>query len=182
MIKFASKEEMLRHFNFTPKTANDRKRANICWGWYLSGYRGDGCIGCIAELLMATENSHKMTVANQRKKDDFFSFERADGKIVKLSAECKTSGGRIDNIKGGYVIYSLDVDNKLAKRHVSARIIPADVFLAKLREFNAVKVINKNGVFSGYGIQSSSKSLYQWLLDDCLEYHRDWVYTAEDFE
>ena len=56
------------------------------------------------------------------------------------------------------------------------------VFIDKLIEFKAIKAVNRNGELEGYGIQASSKKLYNWLADYPIVYDRNAVYCDEDFE
>jgi hypothetical protein len=57
-----------------------------------------------------------------------------------------------------------------------------------LRSINAIKTVNKKGVFDGYAIQPSSKRLYTILQDyinrygDLVLYDNVKVFTYEAFE
>ena len=132
----------------------------------------DGGRGRAFELMCAREKSHKSKVAEQNETDVYIKME-VNGKIAYVPAECKTNGGRIDELLNGstkakYVIYRLEFTQKL-KNSVDVRIvppvvIPTDLFLDFLRSINGIKAINKKGILDGYGIQVSSKKLYNGLM------------------
>ena len=152
------------------------------------------------ELMCAREKSHKCKVSEQNEVDVYIKME-VNGKIDYVPAECKTNGGRVDEILNGttkakYVIYRLEFTQKL-KNSVDVRIvppvvIPVKLFVKTLREINAIKAINKKGVLDGYGIQVSSKKLYSKLLDyidnygDCVLFDNektfeDWAFDGIEF-
>lgn len=136
--------------------------------------KNQGGKGNAFELMCAREKSHKIKVAEQNEVDVFVKFITDEGKVQYLPAECKTNGGRIDELLNGttkakYIIYRLEFTQKL-KNSVDVRIVPpiiapVDIFVAMLRDVNAIKAINRNGQFDGYGIQVSSKKMYLRLLD-----------------
>lgn len=124
------------------------------------------------ELMCAREKSRKTKVAEQNETDVHIKME-VNGKIAYIPAECKTNGGRVDELLNGtsrakFVIYRLEFTQKLKNsvdvRTVPPVIIPTDLFIDFLEEINAIKAINKHGVLDGYGIQVSSKKLYNGLL------------------
>jgi hypothetical protein len=134
--------------------------------------KNPGGYGCAFELECAREKSHKAKVAEQNEVDVHIKME-VNGKIAYVPAECKTNGGRVDELLNGttkarFVIYRLDFTQKLKNsvdvRSIPPVVIPVHLFLDLLRDVNAIKVINKQGVFDGYGIQVSSKKLYTRLL------------------
>lgn len=192
---FNNPGQLAKYFHFVPGSKRDEKRLEKAWAMYTTNYRGDGCMGCVAEILTATTHSHKTTISNVGRNDCYINFRAASGAIISLAAERKTNGGRVKTIEsefsraeemnGKFVVYSMDVCNSgtsYLRRHVEAVVIPRKVFMAKLIELNAVKAINKHGELDGYGIQVSNKPLYEWLLDWPVVYDRNAVYTAEDFE
>lgn len=192
---FKNKYEMVKYFNFTPETDADEIRINKAWNMYIINYRGDGCMGCIAEMLTATSNSKKATISNSGRVDCYIKYRTNSGYIVPVSVESKTNGGRLETLEtefskaehmsGKYVVYSLDVCNKGTnnkRRYVPAVVIPRRLFIEKLAEFGAIKAVNKNGQLNGFGIQSSSKKLYNWLTDYPIVYDRNAVYSDDDFE
>lgn len=163
----------------------------------LSNSANPGRKGDVFELKCTRKRSRKVTVAKQGETDVFVKFS-INGKIHYVPAECKTTGGRIGSLLDGsndakYVIYELDFIQKRKPtktqpareehRHVGPVIIPTDLFVAKLREFNAIKAMNRNGQPDGdYAIQPSSKRWYEWLSEWPVEFHRDWTYEECDFE
>lgn len=152
--------------------------------------------GKIAEIKRRRDRSHQIGVAEQNEKDLNVKMLK-NGKIVYLSAESKTNGGRIDgyldgSVDGEFTIYSLHFIQKLKfnddVRDIPDIIIRNDLFLNMLRSINAIKTVNKKGVFDGYAIQPSSKRLYNILQDyinrygDLVLYDNVKVFTYEAFE
>lgn len=146
------------------------------------------------ELQCARTNSRKIKVSEQNEIDVFVKISSGN-RAVYAPAECKTNGGRIDELLNGttkakYVIYRLEFTQKLKnsveERIVPPVIIPVDLFLNLLQEINAIKVINRHGEFDGYGIQVSSKKLYLRLLDYIDNYGASVLFdnekTFEDWE
>lgn len=137
-----------------------------------SNTKNQGGEGKAFELECAREKSRKHKVAEQNEVDVFVKMS-VRGKIAYVPAECKTNGGRVDELLNGttkakFVIYRLDFAQKLKnsvdERYIPPVVIPVPLFLELLKEVNAIKTINKKGVFDGYGIQVSSKKLYTRLL------------------
>lgn len=149
----------------------------------------DGANGRIFELSCASVYSRKTRVSKQGQADVFIHFERGN-----VAAECKTNGGRIENLrKPGaprFVIYKLDFVQKHKagkntpawdeERHIDPVLIPTAVFLAALDRFGATK--STNGKNPEEAIQPSSKKFFEWLLDWPIPYEPGLRYTAEDFE
>lgn len=153
----------------------------------------DGRNGKAFELECAREKSHKIKVAEQNEIDVSIKME-VNGKIRYIPAECKTNGGRVDEMLNGtskakFVIYRLEFTQKLKnsvdERKIPPVIIPIDLFLNMLQECNAIKTINKKGKFDGYGIQCSSKRMYLRLAEyidnygDCVLFDNE--KTFEDW-
>ena len=147
-------QQRIEHINNILKNAND-----------------DGRFGRAFELECARTKSTKTKVSEQNQKDVSIKF-LIDGKIRYISAECKTNGGRIDgyfngSVMGKFTIYRLEFVQKLKTndeyRYIPPIIIPNDLFIALLQEVKAIKAINRNGELDGYGIQVSSKKLYNRL-------------------
>ena len=163
---------------------------------HLMNNADDGRFGRAFELTCARLNSHKTCVSKQGQVDVSVKFINGNGKVKYVPCEAKTNGGRIDELLNGskakYVIYRLDFvqKHKASKtreawdevRTVEPVIIPKALFLAKLKEFNAIKVINRNGEFDGYGIQVSSKKWYEWLADYPVKFDNENAYEEWEFE
>lgn len=149
------------------------------------------------EIKHANTNSRKVKVASQNAIDNYIKVNK-NGKIRYIAAENKINGGRLDQVftdsRIKFVIYEM-IDlpipqSKKAKaenrpieyRNVPAVVIPKELFLAKLKEFNAIKVINRNGEPDGYGIQVTSKKWYEWLLDYPVLWEKDYTYEEWEFE
>lgn len=148
------------------------------------------------ELMCAREKSHKCKVSEQNEIDVYIKME-VNGKIAYVPAECKTNGGRVDELLNGttkakYVIYRLEftqiLKNSVEVRTVPPVVIPVNLFLETLHELNAIKAINKKGVLDGYGIQVSSKKLYLRLLDyidnygECVLFDNEKTFDEWAFE
>ena len=194
-IKFNSKADLARHFNFIVNSEKDSIRLDKAWLMYVSNYRGDGNYGCIAEMLTATTNSKKATISNAGKADCFIKYRCANGAVIPVTVERKTNGGRIktietdfskaENMNGKYVVYSMDICNSgtsYLHRHVDAVVIPKALFINKLIEFNAIKAVRHNGTIDGYAIQVTNKQFYLWLIDYPIVYDRNAVYCDDDFD
>ena len=175
------------------KALNER---NMNMTRHLMNNADDGRFGRAFELTCARLNSHKTCVSKQGQVDVSVKFINGNGKVKYVPCEAKTNGGRIDELLNGskakYVIYRLDFvqKHKASKtreawdevRTVEPVIIPKALFLAKLKEFNAIKVINRNGEFDGYGIQVSSKKWYEWLADYPVKFDNENAYEEWEFE
>ena len=192
---FKNAEELANYFNFEVKSTNDALRLAKAWKMYVTDYRGDGCMGSCAEMLTATSGSKKATISNAGKMDCFINYRSASGHVVPVSAERKTSGGRIqtfetefskaEQIQGKYVVYSMDVCNKntgYIRRYVPAVVIPRKLFIQKLIEFGAIKEMKHGGIVDGYGIQVTKKEWFLWLSDWPIVYDRNAIYSDDDFE
>lgn len=149
------------------------------------------------ELQCARAKSRKCKVAEQNEIDVHIKFINDNGKVIYKPAECKTNGGRIDEIlvenpRVEYVIYRLQFTQKLKnsvdERNLPAIVMPVGMFVGMLRKVNAIKVINKKGVFDGYGIQASSKKMYECLCNyiedygDAILFDNEKVFENWDFD
>lgn len=150
---------------------------------YLSNEADCGRFGRAFELDCARAGSKKNRVGLNGEIDVYIRVMR-NGKAYNVPAECKTNGGRCDSLLSGensaqFVIYRLEFTQKHKacikkgkeieaweeERKTPALVIPTCVFLSKLREFNAIKDVNKGGMWDGQAIQPSSKKLYMWLTE-----------------
>lgn len=156
-----------------------------------------GAYGRLFELENAYTNSRKTDIAEQNLTDNFIRFAPKEGTTKKryIPAESKTNGGRIDELLNGnrakYVIYKLhlEVSHKAGKRtagyieirDIPAVVIPVGLFIKKLKEFNAIKAVNRNGEFDGYAIQVSSKKWFQWLTSYPVLWNKEIDYSEQMF-
>ena len=161
-----------------------------------------GRFGRAFELSCARTNSAKISVSKQGQKDISVKME-INGKIRYIPAECKTNGGRIDDLLNGknkspFIVYRLQFiqKHKATKtapereeiRSIPAVIVPTELFLQMVKECNALKAINHNGVQDGIGIQPSSKKMYERLTayienyGDCVLFDNERTYADFDFE
>ena len=143
----------------------------------LSNTTNQGARGRAFELMCAREKSHKTAVAKQGKTDVSVRVI-VNGKVKYLPAECKTNGGRVNDLLDGsnksrFVIYKLDFvqKHKASKkaeaweeiRSTPALIIPTDLFVAMLIDCNAIKEVRHGGEVDGIAIQPSSKRMFERL-------------------
>ena len=163
---------------------------------YLSNANDCGRFGRAFELSCARPLSNKTTVAKQGTTDVSVKFKTATGYKYE-PCECKTNGGRIDDLLDGtnksrYVVYCMDTTQKhkatksreewVEVRRVEPVIIQTHLFLAVLKRFNAIKEVRHGGVVDGLAIQVSSKKLYEWLRDYPVQFDREAVYEEWEFE
>lgn len=176
--------------------AMDRKRAEQSRK-YLRNDRDDGRFGRAFELSCARALSNKTAVSKQGVTDVSVKFKTEKG-YRYVPCECKTNGGRIDDLINGtnksrYVVYMMDTTQKHKatkqrpewveiRKLESPVIIRTEVFLDALKRFNAIKEVRHGGKVDGLAIQVSSKKLYEWLLDYPVVFDRNAVYSVDDFD
>lgn len=157
----------------------------------------DGRFGRDFELSCARIRSSKTCVSKQGKTDISIKME-IDGKIRYVPAECKTNGGRIDDLltgknKSAFVVYRLQFTQKHKasktapareeNRFIPAVVVPTALFLQMLTECNAIKAVAHNGVQDGLAIQPSSKKMYERLTayienyGECVLFDREKTYA-----
>lgn len=137
----------------------------------------DGYNGIVFEMSCARKKSRKTCVSKQGQVDVSVKVI-VNGKARYMPAECKTNGGRVNDLLDGsnksrFVIYKLDFTqkHKASKkaeaweeiRSTPALIIPTDLFVAMLIDCNAIKEVRHNGEVDGIAIQPSSKRMYERL-------------------
>lgn len=168
----------------------------------LANTADDGRFGRAFEVSCARPLSHKTEVSAQNRADVSIKM-LVDGKIQYVHAECKTNGGRVNDLLDGsnkskFVIYRLDTVQKhkatkkspewIETRTVEPVVIPTDLFLQMLKECNALKTIAHGGVVDGIGIQVSSKKMYERLTayvnnyGEAVVFDREHVYEDWDFD
>lgn len=158
----------------------------------LNNAHNPGAMGRAFELSCARASSRKTCVSKQGKTDISVKVV-INGKAKYLPAECKTNGGRVDDLlngsnKSAFVIYQLTFvqKHKASKkaeaweeiRSVPAVIVPTALFLQMLTECNAIKAIAHGGVQDGIAIQPSSKRMYE-RLTAYTENFPDMVFSPE---
>lgn len=168
----------------------------------LSNTADDGRHGRAFEVSCARSLSTKTTVSAQGRVDISIKME-VNGSIKYIPAECKTNGGRVDDLLNGsnhakFVIYRLATTQKhkaskkseawVEPRVVPAVIIPTALFLNMLRDCKALKAVAHDGVQDGIAIQCSSKKMYERLVayvdnyGGSVVFDRDEVYSIEEFD
>ena len=161
-----------------------------------------GRFGRAFELECARTFSKKTSVSKQGQVDVSVKVI-IDGKARYMPAECKTNGGRVNDLLDGsnksvFVIYRLDFTQKFKAtktapareeiRHIPPVIIPTALFVAMLTECNAIKAVNHNGEQDGIAIQPSSKKMYERLnayidnYGEAVLFDNAKTYEAWDFE
>lgn len=158
----------------------------------LGNAHNPGAMGRAFELSCARAGSRKTCVSKQGKADVSVKVV-VNGKARYMPAECKTNGGRVDDLlngsnKSAFVIYQLTFvqKHKATKkadaweeiRSVPAVIVPTALFLQMLTECNAIKAIAHGGVQDGIAIQPSSKRMYE-RLTAYTENFPDMVFSPE---
>lgn len=165
-------------------------KENFCAKW-----------GYIAELVNARPHSKKNRISAQNIPDNTIPFVNSKGNLCYKAIEEKTNGGRIEDlldkatrVRCNFIRYQMiDVpvtQSKSAKakglpkeyRNTACKIIPTELFINKLYELNAVKVMNHNGKQDGWGIQVSKKAWFEWVDAYPVEYFEDEVYEEWMFE
>jgi hypothetical protein len=152
----------------------------------------DGYKGIIFELSCTRAGSRKTCVSKQGQVDVSVKV-MVNGKARYIPAECKTNGGRVNDLLDGsnksrFVIYKLDFTQKHKAtkkadaweevRSIPAVIVPTALFLQMLTECNAIKAIAHGGVQDGIAIQPSSKRMYE-RLTAYIENFPDMVFSPE---
>lgn len=161
---------------FLPLTTKDEKRYNVALDMYIKGCLNNdsGIVGKVIEILSCVPKSNKKKVARQGKSD--FTI-RVNNKLVPC--ERKTNGGRIDNIKTKYIVYSIDIDNSTGKCYIPPKVLKTETFINALYELNAVKTVRHNGIIDGSAIQVSNRKLWKWL-ENQLDFNRLEDYESND--
>ena len=155
-----------------------REKRAMAIAHHKNNLNDQGGQGRAFELECARDGSRKCKVAEQNEIDAHIRYINENGKVIYRPIECKTNGGRVDEIlvenpRVDFVVYRLQFTQKLKngtdERNLPAVIMPVSLFVDMLQNLNAIKVINKHGTFDGYGIQVSSKKLFLCLsryIDD----------------
>jgi len=161
---------------FLPLTTKDIKRYDIALNMYIQGCLNgdDGIQGKVIEILSCVPKSNKKKVAKQGKVD--FTI-RVNNKLVPC--ERKINGGRIDNIKTKYIVYSIDIDNSTGKCYIPPKVLKTETFLNALTELNAIKTVSHKGVVDGLAIQVSNRKLWAWL-ENQIDFYRLENYDSND--
>lgn len=138
----------------------------------------DGYNGIIFEMSCARKKSRKTHVSRQGQTDVSVKVV-INGKARYIPAECKTNGGRVNDLLDGtnksrFVIYKLDFTQKHKAtkkaeaweeiRSTPALLIPTALFTAMLIDCNAIKEIAHGGIVDGIAIQPSSKRMFERLM------------------
>lgn len=174
-----------------------REKREKAIAYHNANTKNQGARGCAFELECARKGSHKVKVAEQNEIDAHIKMVMNNGKIRYIPIECKTNGGRIDEMLNGttkaqFIVYRLEFTQKL-KNSVDVRtlppiIAPIQLFIDMLQDVNAIKAINRHGQLDGYGIQVSSKKMYERLTayienyGEAVLFNNEKTFEEWDFE
>lgn len=173
-----TKAALAEKCNYTVVTVHDEYKLDFVYNRYIIDIENgnDGAFGRAHETLARRPRSNKLAVSGHNENDCYVMI---DGK--RVPCESKTNGGRIDDIKTRYIVYTLCVHNSQADMEIRPKIMRADAFVSALYEMNAVKEIRHRGIVDGHGIQVLSRKLWSYL-DEQLDYYSAWEYFEEDFK
>lgn len=139
---------------------------------FANRFHDDGFFGRIEELASVANGSRKKAVSKQGQKDGYFHAVRhdADGNkhFGNYAFERKTNGGRIgrffDMEDTRYIVYSIEVHNKLSDFSCPPILVRKDTFYCALKACKAIK--STNGKKPENAIQVSSRKLWEF----CRQY------------
>ena len=180
IVDFLEFEELCKIYNFTPKTTKDLNRAQKAYNQYVTDVKNanPGAVGN-AEAFIRRPNSMKWEKARPTQKGDKPDTRPIiDGK--PRDVEGKTTGGRIDQIKDKYIIYTLHFKKPDGTyKDIAPRLVKTETFINKVYEFKAWKYVSHNGVVDGVAIQPSNRQLWAWL-EDIEPYNHDKDYNSNE--
>ena len=156
---------------------------------YLSNPQDDGRFGKAQELLSASSKSKKTDVSKQGVKDIHIKIDTGKTRYAIIGAEVKQNGGRIgsllqmlENGQDQPFIYSIDMNNSATNwqhRLVKQKITMLSVFVDFCKN-SGYKIIRDIKADDDYGIQASSKVLYDHWQEFGLDYDSEKIYTYEE--
>lgn len=175
---------------------------------YLLNFADCGRWGRAEEVLQARKRQKKARMSPQNKKDNTLVFINDKGKREYRNAESKENGGRITDLltpngwtqgeAPKYIIYTLRIaepitakkkaalkaeGKPLPMRIVKPKVIPVEIFVAKVYELGAYKdATDAEGNVNGVQIQPTNKAFYEWLERWPVTYDREWTYEDWEFE
>lgn len=191
-------KKTIDELNAAKAARNDARRADSI-AYYLSNSADDGRHGKAFEVACSRPLSMKTRLAKQGETDVSVKFD-VDGKVRYIAVEAKTNEGRVDSLLNGknhskYVVYRLNFTQKHKggksgpweeEKVVGPLIIPTHVFVAALRQFNAVHAIRNKKSGDGIAIQKTNKLFYEWLvyynIQYGLKFDRNETYYLSDFD
>lgn len=171
-----------------PKTSYEKIRLGNAIR-YLKNPSDDGRFGKAQELLSASSSSKKTDVSKQGIKDIHIKIDTGKTRYAIIGAEVKQNGGRIGSLlemlENGHdqpFIYSIDLNNSATNwnhRYVKQKITMLSVFVDFCKN-SGYKIIRDIKADDDYGIQASSKHLYEHWQNFGLDYDSEKVYTYEE--
>ena len=156
---------------------------------YLKNPQDDGRFGKAQELLSASSKSKKTDVSKQGVKDIHIKIDTGKTRYAIIGAEVKQNGGRIgsllqmlENGQDQPFIYNIDLNNSATNwkhRYTKQKITMLSVFVDFCKN-SGYKIIRDIKADDDYGIQASSKVLYDHWQNFGLDYDPEKVYTYEE--
>lgn len=143
------------------------------------------------ELLQTREGSTKKGVSGECKVDNYMNLEHhAQAVEMKTnSGEISTTLAKVASGKGGYIVYSLEMNNANTNhkwRVVPAVVMKAETFVKMATECECIRAKKTSRGTITYALEASSKKWYNALNDYItstgLIYDKNMVYTKEMFE
>lgn len=164
----------------------EEKRAEKAEYYGKQDFRNDetqnGANGIRFEFECHSSRDRRDKIGKKKNDDISVYIDLGNGYCRKERAECKTNGGRIDNIINAVergdefmVIYELALMNSTTGGkyvYVPAVYCPASKFIEILTECKAIKTVNKNGEFDGYAIQPSKRDFWK-ALEQLPRFHKN---------
>lgn len=175
-MKIYTKKQLADKMHFNLKTKADRDKLDCAYNLYITALKnGDsGAFGKATEILTRRSTSTKTTVASNGKPDTFITV---DGH--RRHCESKTNGGRIDEIHGTYIVYTLDVHRSNADKYITPRVVSVDTFLSMLITNGWTCFIKNKKSGDGMGIDITKRGFWRWL-ESLPEYDRNREYSSSE--
>lgn len=171
-----------------PRTSYEKIRLENAFR-YITNPADDGRFGKAQELLSASSGSKKTDVSKQGIKDIHIKIDTGGKRYAIIGSEVKQNGGRIgsllqmlENGQDQPFIYSIDMNNSATNwqhRLVKQKITMLSVFVDFCKN-SGYKIIRDIKADNDYGIQASSKVLYDHWQAFGLDYDPEKIYTYEE--
>lgn len=143
------------------------------------------------ELLQTRDTSTKKGVSGESKVDNYMNLEHhAQAVEMKTnSGEITTTLAKVASGKGGYIVYSLEMNNANTShkwRVVPAVIMKAETFVRMATECECIRAKKTSRGTITYALEASSKKWYNalnaYIENTGLIYDKNAVYTKDMFE
>lgn len=143
------------------------------------------------ELLQTRETSTKFKVAGEGQVDNYLNLDHhAQAVEMKTnSGEITTTLAKVASGKGGYIVYSLEMNNANTNhkwRVVPAVVMKAETFIRIATECECIRAKKTSRGTITYALEASSKKWYnalnEYIASTGLIYDKNTVYTKDMFE